>query len=71
MSAPAARASKSWYALTMKSLRSTGMDTATRTRIRSSSEPLKRRPSVSTEIAAAPPASYSTARAAGSAMAAS
>ena len=52
----------------MKSLRSTGTLTARRTRTRSSSEPEKRRSSVSTEMAAAPPASYSTARAAGSAI---
>src|SRR4051794_19655539 len=52
----------------MKSLRSTGTETARRTRIRSSRVPLNRRPSVSTEIAAAPPASYSAARAAGSSM---
>ena len=41
----------------MKSLRSTGTDTAQRTRTRSSSEPANRRSSVSTEMAAAPPAS--------------
>ena len=41
----------------VKSLRSTGMFTAARTASRSAREPLKRRCSVSTEIAAAPPAS--------------
>ena len=42
------------------------MSTAQRTRTRSSNDPAKCRCSVSTEIAAAPPASYSTASAAGS-----
>ncbi len=45
----------------MKSLRSTGMSTAARTSSRSASEPRNRRPSVSTEIADAPPAAYSAA----------
>ncbi len=69
-SAPAARASNNWYAVTMKSLRSTGIATAQRTRTRSSRVPENRRSSVSTEMAEAPPASYSTASAAGSAIAA-
>ena len=55
----------------MKSLRSTGTETASRTWTRSSSEPPNRRSSVSTEIAAAPPASYAAARAAGSLIVAS
>ena len=50
----------------MKSLRNTGMLTAALTLSKSSSDPRKRRPSVRHEIALAPPASYSRARAAGS-----
>jgi hypothetical protein len=56
-SAPYARASQSWYAVTMKSLRRTGMSTLARTASRSASDPPKRRSSVSTEMTAAPPAS--------------
>src|SRR5882757_1049034 len=55
----------------MKSLRSTGTDTSARTASRSASEPPKRRCSVSTLIAAAPPAAYSAASLAGSGMSAS
>src|SRR3954471_18413782 len=55
----------------MKSFRSTGTSTASRTRTRSSSDPEKRRPSVSTEMAAAPPAAYSPASQAGSPISAS
>ncbi len=55
----------------MKSLRSTGTETASRTRTRSSRVPPKRRSSVSTEMAAAPPASYWAASAAGSLIVAS
>ena len=55
----------------MKSLRSTGMSTAARTAARSAREPPKRRCSVSTLMQWAPPASYSRASAAGSAMSAS
>ena len=42
----------------MKSLRSTGIDTAARTASRSASEPWKRRSSVSTLMTRAPPLSY-------------
>ncbi len=56
-SAPAARTSNTWYGSAMKSLRSTGIDTAARTCSRSASDPLNRRPSVSTLIALAPPRS--------------
>ena len=55
----------------MKSLRSTGTSTASRTRTRSSSVPENRRGSVSTEMAAAPPAAYSPASQAGSPISAS
>ena len=57
MSAPYARASQSWYELTMKSLRSTGTCTASRTAARSSRLPPNRRGSVRTLITRAPPAS--------------
>src|SRR5664279_4888591 len=57
-SAPCARASCTWYVLTMKSFRSKGMSTAARTSSRSVSDPPKRRPSVSTEMARAPPSAY-------------
>ena len=70
-SAPCARASHTWYGVTTKSLRSTGMSTRARTASRSASEPWKRRSSVSTEMTAAPPFSYSAASAAGSLMVAS
>src|SRR5690606_27513818 len=70
-SAPAARASNTWYGSAMKSLRSTGSSTAARTSRRSSSEPPKRRCSVSTLIALAPPVWYDTARPAGSRISAS
>ena len=53
-SAPCARASCTWYGLTMKSLRSTGTSTAARTASRSASEPPNRRSSVSTLITRAP-----------------
>ena len=56
-SAPCARASQTWYGVTMKSLRSTGMSTLARTASRSASEPPNRRCSVSTLMTAAPPAS--------------
>ncbi len=56
-SAPDARASHSWYGVTMKSLRSTGMETRARTALRSSRLPPNRRRSVSTLTTAAPPAS--------------
>ena len=55
----------------MKSLRSTGIDTAARTASRSSSEPLKRRCSVSTLMIRAPPSSYAPASFAGSEIVAS
>jgi hypothetical protein len=54
-SAPYARASHSWYEVTMKSLRSTGMSTTARTAARSSRLPPKRRFSVSTLMTWAPP----------------
>ena len=71
MSAPCARASHTWYGVTTKSLRSTGTSTRARTASRSARLPLNRRCSVSTEIAAAPPFSYSPASSAGSEMDAS
>ena len=54
----------------MKSLRSSGVSTAARTARRSSRLPPNRRSSVSTLIAAAPPAAYAVASAAGSGMSA-
>ena len=54
-SAPAARASNSWYSSTTKSLRSSGTSTAARTACRCARAPSKNVGSVSTEIAAAPP----------------
>src|SRR5699024_7353499 len=54
MSAPCSRASCTWYGLTTKSLRSTGISTAARTASRSAREPLNRRGSVNTLIARAP-----------------
>ena len=54
----------------MKSLRSSGVSTAARTARRSSRLPPNRRSSVSTLIAAAPPAAYCRASAAGSAISA-
>ena len=57
-SAPSAAASTSWYSVTMKSLRRTGISTAARTAARWSGDPSKKVGSVSTEIAAAPAAAY-------------
>ena len=54
-SAPISRASTTSRADTVKSLRSTGNDTAARAEARSSGEPPKNSRSVSTERAAAPP----------------
>ena len=53
----AAFASTNWYSETMKSFRSSGMSTTARTFSRCSTAPSKKVGSVSTEIAAAPPAS--------------
>ena len=69
-SAPAARASTSWSVSTMKSLRRSGVSTAARTARRSARLPPKRRSSVRTEIAAAPPSAYAVASADGSGMSA-
>src|SRR5260221_2679142 len=55
----------------MKSLRNTGMSTVLRTAARSASEPRKRRCSVRTLIADAPPLAYSPASEAGSGISAS
>src|SRR5437588_341841 len=65
-SAPYTRASRTWNSVTMKSLRSSGNDTAARAARRSSREPPKCTRSVSTEIAAAPPRAYACASCAGS-----
>ncbi len=65
-SAPAARASNSWYSSTVKSFRRIGNPTPRRTAWRCSSAPSKNVGSVRTEIAAAPPCSYRRAMAAGS-----
>src|SRR5215470_8567570 len=53
-SAPAARASHSWYSSSVKSLRSTGTDTRRRMAVRNSRLPWKYFSSVSTDSAAAP-----------------
>src|SRR5262249_52388171 len=52
-SAPSAAASRSWYSVTMKSLRRSGTPTAARTAVRCSDAPSKNVGSVRTEIAAA------------------
>jgi hypothetical protein len=62
-SAPAARTIGSWMSSTTNSFASTGIETASRTARRSSSEPPNQCGSHRTEIAAAPPASYARARA--------
>ena len=54
-SAPNARASCTWYGLTMKSLRRIGTSTAARTAARSASDPPNRRSSVRTLMTRAPP----------------
>ena len=65
-SAPAARASHTWYSSIVKSFRSSGRSTAPRTSRRMSRLPLKYFSSVSTEIAAAPLAAYTRPSATGS-----
>ncbi len=56
-SAPIARASYTWYASMMKSLRSTGSEHASRACCRNASLPWKKSLSVSTDRQAAPAAS--------------
>src|SRR5689334_16562248 len=65
-SAPAARASHSWYSSSVKSLRSTGTSTAVRTAARSPRLPRKYFASVSTEMASTPCCAYVVASATGS-----
>src|SRR5258706_74060 len=62
-SAPADRSWSSWRASTTKSFARTGTWTASRTRVRSATEPPKACGSHRTEIATAPPRSYARARA--------
>ena len=57
MSAPAARRTGSWRSSTTNSLARTGTVTASRTAVRSATEPPNQRGSQRTEMALAPPAS--------------